>query len=106
MLFSALLSTFTPELSRLGLRMFKTPVNSVLSERAFSTHNLIYDKRRNRLQVERVDKLVFIHRNTRVLEKSAVGWGSILEVELFEMENELVTSLSLASGLISDGVEQ
>jgi hypothetical protein len=107
LLFWALLYPFAPELSRLALRVFKTPANSVPSERAFSTHNLIHDKRRNRLQVEKVDKLVFIHRNTRVLEKCAGGWDSVSEVDLLEMEDDFVASLAFASSLTdSDKVGQ
>jgi len=70
-------SIFAPELARLALRTFYTPSNSVPSERSFSTRNLIHDKKRNRLEAKRADKLSFIHVNKRILDRQPTeirGW--------------------------------
>ena len=68
---------FCPELARLALRIFYTPSNLVPSERSFSTRNLIHDKKRNRLEAKRADKLSFIHVNKRILDRQPTeirGW--------------------------------
>ena len=97
LLFWALIGPFAPELSHLAVRVFKTPANSVPSERSFSSHNLIHDKKRNRLQVDKVDKLVFIHKNMQVLEKGSLGWNSLSEEELVELEDDIVVSFSVGT---------
>ena len=38
-------------------------------ERNWSTHDLIYTKKRNRLQPERTEKMVYIHGNLRLVDK-------------------------------------
>ena len=97
LLFWALIGPFAPELSHLAVQVFKTPANSVPSERSFSSHNLIHDKKRNRLQVDKVDKLVFIHKNMQVLEKGSLGWNSLSEEELVELEDDIVVSFSVGT---------
>jgi hypothetical protein len=49
------------------MRLFEIPANSVPSERAFSTMNLTHTSYRNRLTVENVDKICYIHINRRIL---------------------------------------
>ena len=56
-------------LGKLGVRIFSTSCNSVASERAFSTQNLIHTKSRNHLKSEKVNKLTYIYTNARVLEQ-------------------------------------
>jgi hypothetical protein len=46
-----------------------TPATSVPSDRAVSILNLVHNKLRNRLSMERVDKLQYIYINERVLRK-------------------------------------
>lgn len=60
-------STFshTKLLGKLAYRVFSCPVNSVASERAFSTQNLIHTASCNSLHSERADKLVYLHINRR-----------------------------------------
>jgi hypothetical protein len=59
----------TKMLPKLAVRIFGSPANSVTSERAFSTQNFLHDKVRNALQSERVNKLIFIYMNQRVLRQ-------------------------------------
>lgn len=55
-------------LPQIAVRIFSCAANSVTSERAFSTQNFLHNKIRNRLQATRVDKLIFIYMNQRVLQ--------------------------------------
>lgn len=57
-MFWGLMSSFVPELGSLAVKIFKTPANSVPSERSFSTHKLFHDKRRNKLSADKVNKMV------------------------------------------------
>jgi hypothetical protein len=60
---------FAPQLSSLCLRLFHALANSVPSERAFSSRNLVHSRLRNRLGPERADKLCFVHINRRILHR-------------------------------------
>jgi hypothetical protein len=51
------------------VQIFETIANLVASERAFSAIGLIVTKLRNRLGLEKADKLIFIYMNQRVLDK-------------------------------------
>jgi hypothetical protein len=57
------------ELSTFARKVLTVIGNSVPSERAFSTMNYIYSKRRNRLDLDCADKLQFLHMNLRTLAK-------------------------------------
>lgn len=56
-------------LAQFALRLCHTIANAVASERAFSAWGLQHTKTRNRLDAGRVDKLVYIHMNRRVLSE-------------------------------------
>ena len=55
----------TKLLGKLAFRVFSCPVNSVASECAFSTQNLIHMVSHNSLHSERADKLVYLQINGR-----------------------------------------
>jgi hypothetical protein len=57
----------TKFLGKFGFRLFSTPGNSVPSERSFSFQNDIHNKSRNKLQSEKVNKLIYISMNSKVL---------------------------------------
>ena len=59
--------TIAPELGHLAIRIFTTAGNSVACERAFSVMNLLHNKARNRTSIDKMDKLMFIYINCRVL---------------------------------------
>jgi hypothetical protein len=65
-------------LAQFALRLCHTVANVVASERAFSAWGLQHTKIRNRLDADRVDKLVYIRMNRRALS----------EVEEFEDEDQ------------------
>ncbi len=54
-------------LSKLALRLFRLVPSSSASERNFSTFSFIHTKLRNRLSSEKVEKLVFVFANSKML---------------------------------------
>lgn len=82
-----------PEIAPIAQRLAATPATSVPSERAFSILNLLQNKLRNRLTVQRVDKLQFIYINERVLqraqEKEQID-KTVLNQMLLDLEDELL----------------
>ncbi|XP_003389647.1 PREDICTED: zinc finger BED domain-containing protein 4-like [Amphimedon queenslandica] len=56
-----------PRLSELALQYLSPPPTSVASERLFSTAGDIYDEKRNRLDPERAETLLFIKNNIKLL---------------------------------------
>ena len=76
---------------KLALRLLGTVTNSVPSERAFSTLRLQHSKLRSRLRPDRLNKLVFIYINSRVLQRSYTDIHRLSEEELLQLEEELDT---------------
>jgi hypothetical protein len=60
---------FAPKIGVLACRFNQTLCSSVPSERGFSAMKLIHSQMRNRLAEDRVDKLIYIHMNQRVLRR-------------------------------------
>ncbi|CAB4391507.1 unnamed protein product [Rhizophagus irregularis] len=56
-------------LQQLAIKILSIPTSSAAAERNFSTFGFIYNKIRNRLQNERVKKLVYIYKNLQLYEK-------------------------------------
>lgn len=54
-----------PSLSSLAFKYLSAPPATVFSERLFSTSGIICDKKRNRLDPERVQMLVFLNKNLK-----------------------------------------
>lgn len=65
-------------LAKLGNRIFQCPGNSVPSERAFSAQNFIHSKMRNRLNPEKIDKLIYIYMNSHVIRGKDGGNEDIM----------------------------
>jgi hAT family C-terminal dimerisation region len=76
-------------LAPLAIRILTTTANSVPSERAFSTMKLQHTKLRNRLSPTRVEKLVFIHINRRILAGGPKAVHSMKEEEVLQLERDL-----------------
>ena len=53
-------------LQQLAIKILSIPTSSAAAERNFSTFGFIHNKVRNRLQNERVKKLVYIHGNLQL----------------------------------------
>ena len=60
----------TPVLAQLALRILNTIANSVPCERHFSAMNWIHTPTRSRLTTDRVNKLLFVQLNLRVLNRA------------------------------------
>ena len=57
-----------PSLSAFAIRLLNTIANSVPSERVWLSMNYIHSKTQNKLLLDKVNKLLFIYINSRVLE--------------------------------------
>ena len=83
----------SPELGELAVRIFNTPANSVPSERAFSTQNIIHSKTRSNLSPMLTNMLAYIHVNKRILDRTETeirSWHQMKDLELAEIEGELI----------------
>jgi len=69
------------------MRIWATSANSVSSERAFSVQNFIHTKLRNCLHPKRVDKLIYIYMNSRVLKRKQKSPYSLTDEEQVQLEN-------------------
>jgi hypothetical protein len=98
-----------PELSSFARRVLTTLGNSVPSERAFSAMNYIHSKRRNCLDLDRADKLQFLHMNLQVLarlkkqrsllyKKANLTHQEPTEEELLAWEDEFEADLAVGHG--------
>ncbi|KAL7206899.1 hypothetical protein ACSBR2_019576 [Camellia fascicularis] len=58
-----------PELYSLALKVLSQSVNTFCAERYWSTYSYIHIVKRNRLNVDRAEKLVFVHYNHRLLSR-------------------------------------
>ena len=100
-------SQHSPGLAALASRLFKTPANSVPSERAFSTQNLVHTKTRNRLDAQHVDKLTYVRINARALEHrqttssgmSPRTFYDIPATEILDLEEEALEELQATGGV-------
>ena len=69
------------------MRLLETHANSVPSERAFSAMNLTATKKRNRLSVEKLNKLCYIYMNSRALSHPHKGLIHLSDNGLIQIEN-------------------
>ena len=65
---TVLLITHYPFLAQIALRLFTIPTSSAAAERVWSIYSFIHSKRRNRLGIQKVEKLVFIYINHCLLD--------------------------------------
>ncbi|EXX70893.1 hypothetical protein RirG_083410 [Rhizophagus irregularis DAOM 197198w] len=87
-----LLKSRYPLLSSVAIKVLSIPASSAVSKRNWSTYNFIHSKLRNRMVIDRAEKLVYIYWNIRILRE--------LEVPL--MVKELIKSGVKMSDLESD----
>ena len=65
-----------PMLQKLALQLLNQPASSSSCERNWSTCNFIHNIQRNKLAPERVEDLVFIHNNLRLLSRKAEDYST------------------------------
>ncbi|XP_077219745.1 uncharacterized protein LOC143853935 [Tasmannia lanceolata] len=58
-----------PELYSLAIKVLSQSVNTSCAERCWSTYSYIHSVKRNRLNADRAEKLVFVHYNQRLLSR-------------------------------------
>uniref|UniRef100_A0A251UPJ4 Putative HAT dimerization domain, Ribonuclease H-like domain protein n=2 Tax=Helianthus annuus TaxID=4232 RepID=A0A251UPJ4_HELAN len=66
----------TPELAEVAKKVLSQPISSSLAERNWSTYSYIHNVKRNRLNCDRADKLVFIHSNIRLQSRFLESYKS------------------------------
>lgn len=66
----------TPELAEVAKKVLSQPISSSSAERNWSTYSYIHNVKRNRLNANRADKLVFIHSNIRLLSRFSESYKS------------------------------
>ena len=87
----------------MALKILSIPATSAASERNWSAFNFIYTKLRNRLHNERVEKIVFIYWNLKILRK--LQWP--LSVKEFEKKNvEIGIDNSSNDTILIDDLEE
>ena len=101
-LFWQMVGYHAPGLAALAARLFKTPANSVPSERAFSTQNLVQTKTMIRVDPKRLDKLTYIHVNRRALTREKTSprtYYDLREADILCLEDEAIEELEATRGL-------
>ena len=61
--------TSAPMLQSIALKLPGQPCSSSCFERNWSTHNFIHSMKRNKLTPQRVEDLVYVHNNLRLLSR-------------------------------------
>jgi hypothetical protein len=77
-----------PTLCEIIIRLFNIPTSSAAAERVWSIFDFIHTKKRNRLCMEKVDKLAYIYQNSALLD--ALDQKDYFE-DIIESEDEIIT---------------
>ncbi|PKA63245.1 hypothetical protein AXF42_Ash017713 [Apostasia shenzhenica] len=65
----AIYGASTPLLQQLAMRLLGQPSSSSYCERNWSTYSFIHSMRRNKIQPQRAEDLVYVHNNLRLLSR-------------------------------------
>jgi hypothetical protein len=87
---------YAPNLADLAIRLFVYSAISVSCERAFSFINFIYTKYRNRLSIEKMDHLYFIHINRKILDRRRKKWNRIFKRYIDQLLIEEVVEMEIS----------
>ncbi|KAK9057621.1 hypothetical protein SSX86_022457 [Deinandra increscens subsp. villosa] len=63
-----------PELADVAKKVLSQPISSSSAERNWSTYSYIHSVKRNRLNSQRADKLVYVHSNIRLCSRFSEGY--------------------------------
>lgn len=72
-----------PELYSLAIRVLSQGVNTSCAERCWSTYSYIHSVKRNRLNCDRAEKLVFVHYNHRLLSRYREDYESFKNWDVY-----------------------
>lgn len=75
-----------PELYSLAIRVLSQGVNTSSAERCWSTYSYIHSAKRNRLNNDRAEKLVFVHYNHRLLSRYRDDYESFKNWDIYDEE--------------------
>ena len=67
--------TSAPMLQSIVLKLLEQPCSSLCCERNWSTYNFIHSMKRNKLKPQRVEDLVFVHNNLRLLLRRSPNYN-------------------------------
>ncbi|XP_057838522.2 uncharacterized protein LOC131048545 [Cryptomeria japonica] len=82
----------TPNLQQVAIRILSQPCSASGCERNWSMFEHIHSKRRNRLSVERLNDLVFVHYNLRLRHKQVMDHDSTpITLEEVDPESEWIS---------------
>lgn len=82
----------TPNLQKIAIRILSQPSSASGCERSWSMFEHIHSKRRNRLAVQRLNDLVFVHYNLRLRIRQILGADSSpIILEEIDPESEWIT---------------
>ena len=73
-----------PELYSLAIRVLSQGVNTSCAERCWSTYSYIHSVKRNRLNCDRAEKLVFVHYNHRLLSRYREDYESFKNWDVYD----------------------
>ncbi|XP_061366107.1 uncharacterized protein LOC133309353 [Gastrolobium bilobum] len=70
-----LYGTFTPMLQKIALRLVQQPSSSSCVERNWSTYSFVHSIKRNKITPKRVEDLVYVHSNLRLLSRKTPSYA-------------------------------
>ncbi|XP_059065994.1 uncharacterized protein LOC131857434 isoform X1 [Cryptomeria japonica] len=89
----------TPNIQKLAIRILSQPCSASGCERNWSMFEHIHSKRRNRLSVEKMNDLVFVHYNLRLrMRKNAIVDMSPIILDEVDLEAEWANENQTAPG--------
>ncbi|GAB2289937.1 hypothetical protein Dimus_038075 [Dionaea muscipula] len=97
-----------PELYSLALKLLSQGVNTSCAERCWSTYSDIHSVKRNRLNCDRAEKLVFVHYNQRLLSRYRDDYESFKNWDVYNKDaniEEAITTIERDNVLLSDSEE-
>ncbi|CAL1355405.1 unnamed protein product [Linum trigynum] len=93
-----------PELYSLAVRVLSQSVNTSCAERVWSTYSFIHSVKRNRLNTDRAESLVYVHYNNRLLtryredyEKEYKDWDYYVEDDMINFDMQQIEDKDFSS---------
>ena len=87
-----------PELYSLAIRVLSQSVNTSCAERCWSTYSYIHSVKRNRLNNDRAEKLVFVHYNHRLLSRNREDYESFKNWDMYDEDANIEEDVMTMEG--------
>ena len=88
----------TPNVQKIALKLLGQPCSSSRCERNWSAYSFIHSLRRNKIQPQRAEDLVFVHNNLRLLSRKSDQYMKG-ETRLWDVRGDLFDPLDGAEEL-------